>query len=175
MIHKTLVCIFLLVTFSTMSSQNLVELKEAALRDSKISTKSTLKGDFKTLLKYTHPVILEAAGGAAVMEEYLKSTFDELKNNGFSYVKCETQSVSDIVKEQGEYRCYVSIYNEMKMGKKRIKSNSHMLGFYLEDNKKWVFVEAKEMKKDGTIISYFPDFKTNLKIPENTMETTTEE
>ena len=91
--------------------------------------------------------------------------------NGFKYEVAQTKSVSDVVKEQGEYRCYVENYNVMKMNNKRITSTSYMLGFYNEEKQKWTFVEAKEMKASGTIIAYFPDFKTSLNIPENTMKT----
>jgi len=145
-------------------------LKASAMRDAKAATDATLKLDFKTLLTFTHPNILEAAGGADVMEEYLKTTFAQMQANGFEYEKVETKAVSDIVKEQGEYRCYIENYNQMKMKDKRIISTSYMLGFYNETTKKWTFVEAKEMKSTGTIIAYFPDFKTSLNIPENTMK-----
>jgi len=151
-------------------SQDIKTLKSTALRDAKAATEATLKEDFKTLLTYTHPNILDAAGGAEVMEEYLKTTFAEMKANGFSYEKVETKSVSDVVKEQGEYRCYVENYNQMRMNDKRIISTSYMLGFYNEATKKWTFVEAKEMKDTGSVIAYFPDFKTSLEIPENTMK-----
>ncbi|MEJ6791747.1 MAG: hypothetical protein QNK89_03145 [Lacinutrix sp.] len=58
----------------------------------------------------------------------------------------------------------------MKMKNKRITATSYMIGFYNETTKKRTFVEAKEMKADtGTIIEYFPNFKTSLVIPENTM------
>jgi hypothetical protein len=145
-------------------------LKASALRDAQAACDATIKEDFKTLLTYTHPNILVAAGGADVMEEYLKTTFSQMKTNGFAYEIAETKSVSNVVKEQGEYRCYVENYNVMKMNDKRITSTSYMLGFYNETTKKWTFVEAKEMKATGTIIAYFPDFKTSLNIPENTME-----
>jgi hypothetical protein len=163
---------FLLFIFcaTQLYSQDLKALKASAERDAKAATAATLKEDFKTLLTYTHPNILDAAGGAEVMEEYLKTTFTQMKSNGFAYEKVETKSVSDVVKEQGEYRCYVENYNQMRMKDKRIISTSYMLGFYNETNKKWTFVEAKEMKATGTIISYFPDFKTSLNIPENTMK-----
>ena len=94
-------------------SQDLKALKSTAMRDAKAATEATKKEDFKTLLTYTHPNILEAAGGAEVMEEYLKTTFNQMKANGFVYEKVETKSVSDVVKEQGEYRCYVENYNQM--------------------------------------------------------------
>lgn len=163
---------FLLFFFcaTLMYAQDIKELKSTALRDALAATEATLKEDFKTLLTYTHPNILKAAGGAEVMEKYLKTTFTQMKADGFSYEKVETKSVSDVVKEQGEYRCYVENYNQMRMKDKRIISTSYMLGFYNETTKKWTFVEAKEMKDTGSIIAYFPDFKTSLDIPENTMK-----
>jgi hypothetical protein len=151
-------------------SQDMKALKSSAMKDAQAACDATIKEDFKTLLTYTHPNILNAAGGADVMEEYLKTTFSQMKANGFAYEVAETKSVSDVVKEQGEYRCYVENYNVMKMNSKRITSTSYMLGFYNETTKKWTFVEAKEMKDTGAIIAYFPDFKTSLNIPENTME-----
>ncbi|WP_420571211.1 hypothetical protein [Kordia sp.] len=165
---------FLLFIFcaTQVFSQNTETLKKEALRDAQAACNATLKEDFKTLLTFTHPNILKAAGGAEVMEEYLKTTFNQMKANGFAYEVAETKAVSDVVKEQGEYRCYVENYNVMKMNDKRITSTSYMLGFYNETNKKWTFVEAKEMKATGSVIAYFPEFKTSLKIPENTMEMT---
>ena len=169
MIKKITLLLFVMCA-TQVFSQDLKMLKASAERDAKAATQATLKEDFKTLLTYTHPNILDAAGGAEVMESYLKTTFSQMKANGFAYETVETKSVSDVVKEQGEYRCYIENYNQMRMKDKRIISTSYMLGFYNETTKKWTFVEAKEMKDTGTIIAYFPDFKTSLKIPENTMK-----
>jgi len=151
-------------------SQDMKALKASAMRDAKAACKATIDEDYKTLLSFTHPNLIKAAGGVEVMEEFLKSTFDQMKAGGFKYETAETKSVSDVVKEQGEYRCYVENYNVMLMNKKRITATSYMIGFFNESTKKWTFVEAKEMKDTGTIISYFPDFKTSMKIPENTMD-----
>ena len=150
-------------------SQDMKALKSSAMKDAQAACDATIKSDFKTLLTYTHTNVLNAAGGSEVMESYLKSTFDQMIANGFVYEIAETKSVSDIVNEQGVYRCYVQNYNVMKMNDKRITSTSYMLGFYNEKLKKWTFVEAKEMKGNGAVIQYFPDFKTSLEIPENTI------
>ncbi|WP_430410975.1 hypothetical protein [Kordia sp.] len=170
MIKKITFLLFIFCATSTLYAQDTKAMKASAMRDAQAACEATLKEDFKTLLTYTHPNILKAAGGADIMEEYLKTTFTQMKANGFSYEIAKTKAVSDIVKEQGEYRCYVENYNQMKMNGKRIISTSYMLGFYNETTKKWTFVEAKEMKPAGTIIAYFPDFKTSLNIPENTMK-----
>lgn len=162
---------FLLLFFSvtTNFAQNMKALKASAIRDAKAACEATIKYDFKTLLTYTHPNIVEASGGAEVMEGFLKTTFDKMKADGFEYEKIVSKSVSDIVKEQGEYRCYVENYYVMKINKKRIISTSYMLGFYNEKARKWTFIEAKEIKSNGIIRSFFPDFKTSMKIPENSM------
>ncbi|MEM6721492.1 MAG: hypothetical protein AAF611_19355 [Bacteroidota bacterium] len=166
------ITVFLFVLLAAqVFSQDMKVLKKSALRDSNAACKATLNEDFKTLLTYTHPNIIKAAGGTEIMEEFLKSTFDQMKAAGFKYEIAETKSVSDIVKEQDEYRCYVENYNVMVMNDKRITATSYMMGFYNETTKKWTFVEAQEMKGTGNVIAYFPDFKTSMVIPENTMKT----
>lgn len=169
MLKKSIYILFICLT-AQVFPQNTETLKAQALRDAKEATQATLKEDFKKLLTYTHQNILDAAGGAEVMESYLKTTFAQMKADGFTYEVAETKAVSDVVKEQGEYRCYVENYIVMVMKDKRIFSTSYMLGFYNETTKRWSFVEAKEMKNTGSIIAYFPDFKTNINIPENTMK-----
>ncbi|MEM6684161.1 MAG: hypothetical protein AAF617_00085 [Bacteroidota bacterium] len=163
---------FLLLFFcvTQVFSQDQKTLKASALRDATSACEATLREDFKTLITYTHPNIIKAAGGAVVMEEFIKSTFNQMKAEGFTYEVAKTKSVSEVVKEQGEFRCYVENYNVMRMKDKRITATTYMLGFYNETAKKWTFVEAKEMKNEGKMILYFPDFKTNLNIPENTMQ-----
>lgn len=152
-------------------AQTKVELKKSAIKDAQAACDATLKKDFKKLLSYTHNNILKAAGGENAMVNYLESTFKQMEANGFEYLKAETKFTSDVVEEQGEFRCYVENYNEMKMVDKKIISTSYMLGFYNKKEKKWKFVEAKEMKSTGSIIEYFPNFETSLNIPENIMKT----
>jgi ketosteroid isomerase-like protein len=167
---KKIIVLLLIACTTQMFSQDVKALKASALRDAKAACKATLDEDFKTLLTFTHPNIINAAGGVEIMEEFLESTFNQMKASGFKYEIAEAKSVSDIVKEQNEYRCYVENYNVMSMNDKRIISTSYMVGFYNETTKKWTFVEAKELKSSGTIATYFPDFKTSMEIPENTME-----
>lgn len=163
--------LFLLICASTLAfTQSNSELKEMALRDAQAACDATLKKDFKQLLKYTHPNLLNAAGGAEVMESFLVSTFETMEKDGFKYLKAETKSVSDIVFEQKEFRCFIENYNEMAMNDKKVITTSYMIGTYDSKQKQWYFIEAKEMKDSGAIKSYFPDFKTNLNVPENTMK-----
>jgi hypothetical protein len=147
--------------------QNLNDLKQVALKDAKTTAQATLNQDFETVLKYTHPKILELSGGIEKLLPKIKSMFLKMKNDGFAFTKADADFVSDVVKEQGEFRCYVRNNNVMKYNEMTIKSTSYLLGFYLEKEKHWVFVEASKMKSKQHKELFFPDFETSLNIPDD--------
>ncbi len=168
---KKLVFFFLLIPMLHYGQQQDQEsLKKQALIDAKLTAKATLENDLKTVLKYTHPNVIEASGGIDVLLPLLEDTFKKMKEEGFIFKKADIDFVSDIVREQDEYRCYVRNHNEMVVNGTTIKATSYLLGFYLEDKKHWVFVEADKMTSKQHKDLFFPDFKTSMNIPEDIIE-----
>ncbi len=165
--NKTLIILMLLCFSNSVFSQN----KTDALRDAKITSEATLKMDFKTVLKYTHPNVVKLMGGEESAVNLLTSTFDTMKSQGFIFEKADVISVSDIVKEQGQYRCVVEGFNQMTMNDMRIKSKSYLLGVYDEEKKMWYYLEAKQLKNSALVNQVLPDFETKLDIPEDEMTT----
>ena len=101
---KYLLSIFLGLFIVTISFS---QTKEGALRDARITAKATMDSDFKTVLKYTLPSIVEMMGGEENALNTIKMTFDSMKSEGVVIENSNVISVSDIVKEQDQYRCYV--------------------------------------------------------------------
>lgn len=166
--NKTLILLVLLLCgHSALSAQT----KTEALRDAKIAATSTLNGDFETLIKYTHPKVIEFMGGEKNALDIIKSSFESMAREGLVFEKADVISVSEVVLEQGEHRCYIEGYNQMKMPGIRIKSKSYLLGFYDAEKKAWSFIEASKVKDSNLMDKIFPKFKTALEIPEDTMET----
>jgi len=153
------------------SNLSISQNKKDALRDAKIASESTLKMDFEKLLNYTHPNVVKLMGGKEKGLELLKSTFKTMGEQGFVFEKAEVISVSDIVFEQGEYRCIVEGLNQMKTPQMRIKSKSYLLGFFDDSKKIWYFIEADKIKNKAIADQIFPGFDTKLVIPDDTMET----
>lgn len=166
--NKTLSVVFL---FLLLSSPFYSQTKKDALKDAKIVAKATLELDINTVLEHTFPSILDIMGGKEKAKDLIKTAFDTMKQQGFVFEKAEVVSVSDIVEEQGEYRCYVENFNQMKIGDTRIKSKSFLLGIYDKENKRWLFLEADEMKNKALLEQILPGFKTSLKIPEDEVKT----
>lgn len=75
------------------------QTKEDALRDAKIAASSTLSGDFKTLIKYTHPKVITFMGGEEKALNVIKSSFASMTEQGFVFEKADVLNVSDIVIE----------------------------------------------------------------------------
>ena len=163
---KKIMLVVLITTSLSAISQN----KEDALSDAKITSKATLEMDFKTVLKHTLPKVVSMMGGEDAALTLLKSTFESMASQGFVFEKADIISVSDIVEEQGQYRCVIEGYNQMKMANQRIKSKSYLLGIYNSDEGYWWFVEAKQLKNQAMIDVVLPNFETKLDIPDDDVQ-----
>lgn len=147
------------------------QTKEDAFRDANITSKATLKEDFKTVIKHTLPGVIEVMGGQEKGLKLIEEMFAGIKSQGFIFEKAEIISVSDVVFEQNQHRCVVKGLNQMAMGHNRYKSESYLLGIYNPEGKYWHFIEAKQMANKALLDIILPNFETQLVIPENTMTT----
>lgn len=156
--------------FLTLSVGVFSQTKEDALSDAKLTSKATLEMDFETVLKHTLPKVIDMMGGEEAALTLLNSTFDSMKSQGFVFEKADIISVSEIVEEQGQFRCVIEGYNQMKMASQRIKSKSYLLGVYNEADKFWWFIEAKQLKNKAMLDMVLPDFETSLDIPDDDVQ-----
>lgn len=157
----------LLMLSSSSFAQTKEELKASALRDAKLYSKAKVKLDYETVIKHTHPSIINGSGGKAKVLENLKTSYASFKsNNKTAYEKSNVKSVSNVVFENGEYRCLVESYDQIKKDNARTKSKNHLIGTYNDAAKIWVFFKARELKGEmGNV--FFPDYKTSLDIPKD--------
>ena len=169
---KIILIVFFGLTANTFFAQSEAEIEEMALRDALIAANATLEMDFKTVLKYTHPTILEKSGGEEVMLKSISEMFETLKKDqGFIFEKSEVLGVSNLTQEDGEYRCLVENKNQMVVADTRIFSKSYLFGFYDKAKKQWYFLEAEKLKNQALIDTFFPGFKTEIIIPNDVVTT----
>lgn len=162
--------IVLFITYSFSFSQN-EELKVSATRDAKIAADATLNENYDLLLKHTFIEVIEIMGGAENAKKTITAAMNSMKQQGFVFEKAEVISVSDIVTEEGQYRCYIENNNVMKMGDSlRIRSKSFLLGVYSEKEKIWRFIEAEKLNNIAMVAKILPNFRTSLQIPKDEMK-----
>ncbi len=164
----SLILMLLLVGNSISFAQNEAELKASALTSAQETSQALLDLDYATIIKYTHPNIVEATGGKDKMISLLESVMSKAKAMGVIIDKSEIGNLLSFKSEQGEYRCLIENYLviTMQTQKKRIHKKSSLFGFYNADIKQWYFVEADKLN-NAQANSFFPDFKTSIVIPVN--------
>ncbi|WP_179337493.1 hypothetical protein [Winogradskyella ludwigii] len=160
---KKILLLVLVVTSINVFSQT----KTEALRDAEITSKATLNMDFETVLNYTLPSVLDMMGGKDAALNVIKATFEGMKTQGFVFEKADINGVSEIVKEQGQFRCVIEGYNQMIMSGQRVSSKSYLLGIYNDAENFWWFIEAKQLKNEALVDKVLPNFETKLDIPED--------
>ena len=143
------------------------QTKTDAIKDAKTTSTATLKMEFETVLKHTLPSVLDMMGGKDAALKVIESTFENMKTQGFKFEKADIIGVSEIVKEQGQYRCIVEGFNQMVISQQRISSKSTLLGIYNQADNYWWFIEANKLKNDALTNQILPDFKTSLEIPDD--------
>jgi len=160
----------MLLALIAISISGFSQTKEDALSDAKITSKATLEMDFETVLKHTLPAVVDIMGGKEAALLLLNNTFDTMKSQGFVFEKADVLSVSEIVEEQGQKRCVIEGFNQMKMAGQRIKSKSYLLGIYNTTDNFWWFIEAKQLKNKAMLDQVIPNFETSLEIPDDDMQ-----
>ncbi len=169
--HRFLSLFFITILSISSFSQSKKELKESAIRDAKITAKATLNSDFETVLKHTYPSIIKLMGGKEKAINLIKTTFENMKSNGFVFESADFINISEIVEEQNQIRCYIENKNVMKMPAMKIISKSFLLGVYNKENKIWYFLEAEKLKNKSISDLVLPNFKTSLNIPSDEVTT----
>ena len=160
-------CLFFIQGYSQTNEQ----LKASALRDAKIAANATLNADFDLLLKHTYPPIIEMMGGMENALSTIKMAMSGMKEQGMVFEKAEVVSVSDVVNDDGQYRCYIEGKNHIKMPGIRVKSKSFLLGIYDKEKAIWYFLEAEKLKNKALADRILPNFKTSLVIPDDEVAT----
>ncbi|WP_108869031.1 hypothetical protein [Aquimarina aquimarini] len=157
---------FLLLTTGTIFGQNIETLKEFAIRDAKATSQASINRNINTILKYTHPEISKAYG-----EKQLKDTMDEIFRTmdaqKIKIISSEIDEITDIKKEKKEYRCLVKNTVKMDFNGRFITLKSSLFGFYNKKKSQWYFVESNKLLDDPQTKELFPNFKTDIEIPQD--------
>lgn len=122
--------------------------------------------DPKTILKYTHPKIVKKYGKKK-LRDLIEEIFATMDAENINIEESRVTEVSEIIKEQGEYRCLVKNQITMNFSNQKVKVKTSMIGFYNDTLKQWSFVESVKLKKDPETKILFSDFETSFKIPED--------
>ncbi len=163
--HLSLLLLFILPFTLKTSAQTTTQQQKAQIKAlvQKIGD-ATVKEDYKTVLAYTHPKLLNAFGGNDKMLLMLKKTFGELKKQGIVLQSFTIGEPGDIVTAGKRRFSVVPQTITMHMPGKSLSQQSYTLGISEDQGKHWLFINPNG-GNDAQLLAIFPEMKGKLTIP----------
>ncbi len=156
--------IILLFISGSVFSQNIKTLKKQAARDAKATSQASIDRNLSTILKYTHPKVYKAYGEKQLMDT-MDEIFRTMDAQKIKIVSSKVNEVTDVRKENREYRCLVKTTTEMDFNGRLVTLKSSLFGFYNDKKDQWYFVESNKLLDDPETKKLFPRFRTDIEIP----------
>ena len=119
-------------------------------------------GDVDTLLRYTHPRIIELMGGEQKTRETLKESLKVVRE-----MRVEKLSFPDaprFFEGQDNFFVFVPTLTIVMVKGQRIESLNFQLGIKKKGQENWAYVEGSRIN-DSNVRSLFPDFPPGIEFP----------
>lgn len=156
---QRLLIILLLLPF-TLHAQDTIIIK----RQANMIAAATFKGDFKTVIDYTYPALIELSGGRDQMQKLITDRIKDLKSQGIISFEGSVGSPGHIYKAGDELHCLLPEEIIFRTNAGRYLARSYMLGISKNNGKSWTFMDVGSMPAD-VLHRLLPNFNDDLKIP----------
>jgi hypothetical protein len=135
-------------------------------QQAEVMSKAVLDRDHETLADYTHPRIVEAAGGRKKLIERVQQMMKEMDEAGFQMVANDVGDPGEPVVEGGTAYVILPTTLRLKGPKVRGVSESYLLGISTDGGTTWKFADGAGLSKPEERKRIFPDLPADLRLPE---------
>jgi hypothetical protein len=159
--------LFILVSFISIAQTERVDpIRLNVEKQAALMGKLFLAKDFKGFTKYIYPVILEKAGGAAVMVKSMEAGLKDMEKDGLLLHNVTIGKCSNIIHFNNELQCTLSQELEMKTPEGRLIITTSLIGISTDDGKNWTFFDTHDQDLE-TLKNVLPNLSSDLVIPKS--------
>ncbi len=127
---------------------------------------ATIKGDYTTLLKYTHPAMIKSMGGKEQAMATIKQGVAMLKSGSLNIKKVSIGKVTQTVVEKENIQCIVPQLMDMRIAGVDAHSNNYLLGITYDGGKNWYFMNTASSTPEK-LRQFLPELNKKLTIPKS--------
>jgi hypothetical protein len=120
------------------SNNSSVRLKEQANH----MRKFFLEKDYEAFSKYTHPTIIEMAGGRQQMIKAVKNQIQKMKAEGAEFLDLTIGEPSEIIRVENELQCTVPQTITLKIQDQKITKKTSLIAISTDSGENWYFIDA---------------------------------
>ncbi|HEV7299725.1 MAG TPA: hypothetical protein VGN72_10200 [Tepidisphaeraceae bacterium] len=139
-------------------------LHQAAHAQGQACGDALLAGDFKTLIRFTHPKIIEMVGGVDAMIATLEKGEREMKTGGMRLTAVTIGAPLQIITTETAAFAVLPQRINLALSGGQALHDSFLLGHSTDRGATWTFVDGTGLN-DRTMKLLFPDAPADLKLP----------
>ncbi|QPH41598.1 hypothetical protein [Pedobacter endophyticus] len=124
------------------------------------------KGDYNTLLRYTHPKIIEDFGGQKKALKTIKIAIETLRNQKVQIKKVILGKPTQIITDEKTIQCVMPQNMEMQIDETIAKSTVYIFGISYNGGNTWYFVNA-DSEKEESLRTKIPEMNKHIVIPKS--------
>lgn len=162
---KKIICSFLFLFIFAIESKAQVYLDSLNKQGNEM-VNAAVNGDYKTLLKYTHPKIIKIMGGNDQALITLKQTMNALKEQNFIIQKAGIGKIVQMIKTKKNFQCIIPQTVTLKLQNKTAESNNFLFAISYNNGLRWYFLDTGGAS-ENQIRKIFTEMDKNLIIPKS--------
>lgn len=121
--------------------------------------------DANSILKFTHPYVIEDMGGRGAALAVLEASFENYKDGVLAFESLEFPSPPVFVQSQDNFFVLVPTITIMVAKGQRVASTGYQFGVRAKGNANWKYIDGLTITR-VTPQGLFPDFPTGVDLPE---------
>jgi hypothetical protein len=159
---KKIILFFILLSFGlTLQAQQY--LTTLTIQANKMAN-AVVKGDYVTLLKYTHPKVITMMGGKEKANMILKQGMEKLKTSGATLEKTTIGKSQQIIVSKSNIQGLVPQTTDITVMGTKIHSVSYLFCITYNGGKDWYFLDTGNLN-EAKLRQMIPEMNAKLVIP----------
>jgi hypothetical protein len=137
---------------------------EAAKTQAQKCADAQIAKDYATVISYTHPALLKAAGGKEALQKALETAMKEVEKEGIKFEKTIVRSATEPKRVGKALVSQVTQEVTLRLPDSKMTQESVLLGYSYDEGKTWTFADTGEMD-EAAFQKYFPELKGVISLP----------
>lgn len=151
----------------SLSEQVKREYQQQIERDQRAFLEAVSQGDSSTLMKFMHPKLIEALGGADEMTRVLANGIEVMESSGMT-ATATFPKPAEYIKTEGRLFAVVPLTITTTIEGKAFEVNGCQVGILEKGTTEWKYVDLSKLDPE-TVKQLFPDFPADYPLPQSSV------
>jgi hypothetical protein len=127
-------------------------------------SRAVFEGDIDTVVRFTHPAVIQLAGGEDQLRQTLKAAMAQFASAGMKLESLSFPSAPTFLEGGGHRFVVVPTLSVTVVQGQRVESLNYQMGSFDETASRWTYIEGSRVNSDNVQL-LFPGFPQDFEFP----------